>query len=123
VARPAYKIHIATSVLERGGLIGIGGAVHDTLGIGLGRELVTFSTTLGTSIEQNIFNAELTAIASALDQLPQTLLRRHIIISTSNLSAIKAIGQPKQQLGQLYISAIYSAIRNLRMGGNSLAIT
>lgn len=65
--RAAYEICITTSALERGGIIGVGGTVHDTLGIGLAREPHTFSTTIGTSSEQNTFVAELAAIALALE--------------------------------------------------------
>jgi hypothetical protein len=88
-------ILIATSSSERRGMVGMGGAIHDTLGNTPNREPVMYSVTLGTRAEQNPYTAELAAIAMATRCLPPYLLSGQITIFTSNQAALLAVSQPK----------------------------
>lgn len=44
-------------------MVGMGGVIHDTLGIVKGKESITYSVTLGTRTEQNPYTAELAIMA------------------------------------------------------------
>lgn len=122
VANPTEGILIATSSSERRGMVGMGGAIHDTLGNTPNGELVIYSVTLGTRAEQNPYTAELAAIVMAMRCLPPRLLRRQITIFTSNQAALLAVSQPKHQSGQASIGQVYKAVRTLREGGNRVLI-
>jgi hypothetical protein len=115
-------IRIATSSSARKGRVGMGGAIHDTLGITTGREPITYSATLGARTEHNPYTAELAAIAMAIEQLPLHLVGRQITIVTSNQGALLATSQPKHQSGQASIEKIYESIGRLRKGGNSVSM-
>lgn len=115
-------IQIATSSSGRRGIVGIGGAIHDGLGIVTGREPIIYSCTLGTRAEQNPYTAELTAIAVAIKRLPLHLVGRQITIMSSNLGALLTTSQPRQQSGQTSIEEIYKGASALRNGGNSISI-
>jgi hypothetical protein len=84
IANTTRGIRIATSSSARKGIVGIGGAIHDTLGIATGREPITYSVTLGTRTEQNPYTAELAAMAMAMKRLPLHLVGRQITIISSN---------------------------------------
>ena len=51
---------------ERRGMVGMGGAIYDTLSNTLNSEAVTYSITLGLRVEQNLYTAELAAISMAI---------------------------------------------------------
>ena len=122
-ANSTQGILIATSSSERRGVVGMGGAIRDTLSNMLNREPVIYSVTVGTRAEQNPYTAELGAIAMAMKCLPPGLLGRQITILTSNQVALLAVSQPKQQSSQTSIAQVYDAFRKLRQGGNGVRIT
>jgi ribonuclease HI len=122
VANTIGGIRIATSSSERKGVVGIGGAIHDTLGIVTSREPMTYSVTLGARTEQNPYTAELAAIAMAMKHLPPHLVGRQITIFASNQGALLAASQPRHQSGQTSIEEIYEVARTMRKGGNSISM-
>jgi endonuclease/exonuclease/phosphatase family metal-dependent hydrolase/ribonuclease HI len=122
IANTICGIRIATTSSARKGIVGMGGAIHDTLGIVTGREPITYSVTLGTRTEQNPYTAELTAMAMAMKRLPLRLVGRQITIITSNQGALLAASRPRHQSGQSSIEEIYEAARTLRKGGNSISL-
>jgi hypothetical protein len=122
VANITGGIRIATSSSERKGVVGMGGAVHDTLGIRTSREPTTYSVTLGARTEQNPYTAELAAMAIAIKHLPPHLVGRQITIFASNQGSLLAASQPRHQSGQTSIEEIYEIIRMLRKGGNSISM-
>jgi ribonuclease HI len=121
-ANSTHGIQIATSSSERRGIVGMGGAIYDTLSNEPNRKPVTYSTTLGLRTEQNPYTAELAAIAMAMRYPPPSLIGRQITIFTSNQSALLAIGQPKHQSGQANIREVYQAASALRIRGNHILI-
>jgi len=90
VANTIRDIRIATSSSTRKGIAGLGGAIHDTLGITTGRGSIIYSVALGPRNEQNPYTAELVAMAMAMKRLPQCLVRRQITIITSNQGTLLA---------------------------------
>jgi hypothetical protein len=99
VAKTIRGIRITTSSSARKGIVRMGGAIHDTLGMVTGREPITYSVTLGARTEQNPYTAELVAMAMAMKRLPQHLVGRQITIITSNQGALLATSQPRHQSG------------------------
>jgi hypothetical protein len=99
IANTTCGIRFATSSSARKGIIRIGAAIYDTLGIETGREPITYSVTLGARTEQNPYTAELAAMAMALKRLSQHLVGRQTSIITSNLGALLATSQPRHQSG------------------------
>jgi hypothetical protein len=95
IANTIRGIRIATSSSVRKGIVGIGGAIHDSLGIVTGREPITYSATLGTRTEQNPYTAELAAMVMAMKRLPLHLVGRQITIISSNQGALLATSQPR----------------------------
>jgi hypothetical protein len=61
IANTICGIRITTSSSARKGIVRIGGAIHDTLGIVTGREPTIYSVTLGVRTEQDPYTAELAA--------------------------------------------------------------
>ena len=118
-ANSTHGILIATSSSERKGIVGMGGAIHDTLSNEPNQKPITYSVTLGTRTEQNPYTAELAAMAMALRRLPPSLGGRQITIFTSNQAALLAVGQPKHQSGQASIKEVYRASSTLRTRGSS----
>ena len=57
-------------------MVGMGGVVYDTHSNTPNREAVTYSITLGPRAEQNLYTAELVAIAMAIRCLPPDLQGR-----------------------------------------------
>jgi ribonuclease HI len=123
IANLTHGIQIATSSSERRGIVGMGGAIYDTLSNMQNGEPITYSVTLGTRTEQNPYTAELAAIAMAIRCLPLFLVGRQITIFTSSQSALLAISQPRNQSGQISIGQIYDAARTLRKRGNRVFIS
>jgi ribonuclease HI len=121
-ANATQGICIATSSSGRKGMVGMGGAIYDTLGIVTRREPITYAVTLGARTEQNPYIAELAAMARAMGHLPQHLVGREITIFTSNLGALLAASQPRHQSGQASIEEMYNAARALRKGSNSISL-
>jgi hypothetical protein len=119
IAISTQGIQIATSSSGRRGMVGMGGAVYDTLS---NREATTYSVTLGPRAEQNLYTAELAAISTAIRCLPPDLQGRHITIFSSNQAALLALSQPKQQSGQISITQIYNTARTLRQRSNRVLI-
>src|SRR2546429_1924682 len=64
-ASSTQGIVIATSSSERSGMVGMGGAIRDTLNHRLNGKPTTYSITLGERTEQNPYTAELASIALA----------------------------------------------------------
>ena len=122
VANSIRGIRIVTSSSARRGVVGMGGAIHDTLGIVTGREPITYSVTLGARTEQNPYTAELAAIAIAIKRLPLYLVGRQITVVTSNQGALLATNQPRHQSGQTIIEEIYESAHILRKGDNSISM-
>lgn len=103
-------------------MVGMGGVIHDTLGIGTGREPITYSVSLGARTEQNPYTAELAAMEMAMKRLPLHLVGRQITIISSNQGALLATSQPRHQSGQTSIAEIYEVASALRKGGNSISM-
>ncbi|KAL6405411.1 hypothetical protein AUP68_11165 [Ilyonectria robusta] len=59
-------ILVATSASEKAGRVGMGGIVRDTLGNRPGQVVARYSITIGSRDDQNVYTAELEAIAMAL---------------------------------------------------------
>ena len=77
-------------------MVGMGGAIYDTLS---NREATIYLVTLGPRAEQNLYTAKLAAILMATGCLPPDLQGRQITIFSSNQAALLALSQPKQQSG------------------------
>ena len=122
IANTTPSIRIATSSSARKGMVEMGGAIHDSLGIVTGREPITYSVTLAARTEQNPYTAELAAMAMTMKRLSQHLVGRQITIITSNQGALLATSQPRHQSGQSSIDEIYKVARTLRKGGNSISM-
>ncbi|KAM4066664.1 reverse transcriptase [Hirsutella rhossiliensis] len=86
VMRPEVPedITIATSSSQRKGKVGLGGVVRDASRDNADEVLASYSVTLGSSDEQNVYTAGLEAIAMAL----------------SNRAVLQVIGRPRQQSGK-----------------------
>jgi hypothetical protein len=121
-AKATQGVCIATSSSGRKGMVGMGRAIYDTLGLVSRREPITYAVTLGPKTEQNPYIAELATMAMAMRCLPHHLVGRQITIFTSNLGALLAASQPRHQLGQASIEELYNAAHALRKGGNSISL-
>jgi hypothetical protein len=119
-ARRLDGIVIATCSSQREGMVGMGGVVRDTALNNADELAASYSVTLGSREELNLYMAELRAIEMALRCMPSGLYRRSIAVMTSNRSALEAIRRPRQQSGQQIIRQIYKHIERLEDGGNSL---
>jgi hypothetical protein len=62
-AKATQEVCVATSSSGRKGMVGMGGAIYDTLGIVTRREPITYAVTLGARTKQNPYIAELAAMA------------------------------------------------------------
>lgn len=87
---------VATGSSEKNGMVGIGGIGRDTLFSMTSETVANYYVTLGIREEQNLYTAELAAIAKALENLPAGVCCRHITIVTRNQSALAVIKQPRQ---------------------------
>ena len=116
----ACGIRIMTSSSKRRGIVGIGGALHNTLSIVTGREPITYSVTLGARTELNPYVAELAAIAMATKRLPPSKKTDHYLHKQSRSPAYSE--PTKTPIRATYIEEIYEAARILRKGGNSISI-
>jgi hypothetical protein len=76
-------------------MVGIGAAIHDTFGNRSDREAATYSVMLGTRTEQNLYTAELAAIAIVLRCLLLYIVGRQVTILTSSQAVLLAVSQPK----------------------------
>lgn len=121
-AKATHGVCIATSSSGRRGMVGMGGAIYDSLGIVTRREPVTYAVTLGSRMEQNPYVAELAAMAMAMRCLPRHLVGRQITIFTSSRGALLSASQPKHQSGQASIEELYKAAQVLRKGGSSISL-
>ncbi|KAG7001626.1 hypothetical protein FocnCong_v011512 [Fusarium oxysporum f. sp. conglutinans] len=115
-AKAGWAVRIATSSFARNDLVGMGVTIARA-----GKIIETFSVTLGTTEEHNLYTAELVAIARGLRYLPE-MKYRVIVILTSNRSAAQAISNPRQQSGQGQIREIYDAIEKLKGDGNRVRL-
>ena len=104
-------------------MVGMRGAIRDTLNHRLNGKPTTYSITLGERTEQNPYTAELASIALAIRCLPPGIQGRQITIFTSNQAALLAVSQPQHQSGQVSIGQLYDAVHTLRKRGNCFLIT
>jgi hypothetical protein len=121
-ARDAQGIVVATSSSEKNGIVGIGGAIHDTTtGTPDIAPTATYTATLGPRDRLNPYFAELIAISTALRNLATLPIRNRVInILSSNLSALQVINHPMQQSGQTYINQIYKSVGKLTDQDNQI---
>ncbi|KAL9563893.1 hypothetical protein ACKAV7_011928 [Fusarium commune] len=118
LAKVEWVVRIVTSSSARNDLVGMGGTVRTPVSVArAGKIIKNFSVTLGMREEHNPYAAELAAIASRLNCLPE-MKYRVVMILTSNRSAAQSIGNPRQQSGQGHIRRIYDAVGKLREDGN-----
>jgi ribonuclease HI len=120
MANKATGIVIATSSSIKKGRVGISGSAQDTLFNRTGEAVLKYAVAIGTREEQNLYTAELAAIAMALENLPAGICHRHITVITRSQSALAAIRQPRQQSGQGIIRQIYELARLHQQRGNSI---
>ena len=99
-----WAVRIAVSSSARNGVVGIRGAISIQ-----SNETQSFSVTLGKREEQNLYSAELAAMAEALSRLPK-LRFRNIVLITRNKAAVLTLRAPRQQSGQGYISQFYKTV-------------
>jgi hypothetical protein len=112
IANSLGDVRIATSASSRSGVVGIGITIYNTPST-KGAPSVTLSTTLGAQTEQNLYTAELAAIAKAISCVLLSLPRGQIVIVSSNQAVLKAISKPHHQSGQSDLCQIYKMIRLL----------
>jgi hypothetical protein len=86
------------------------------------RKFALQSITLAKRAEQNLYTAELSAIANGLLFLPQWLTGQVIAIFTNNLGAALSLRQPRQQSGQEEIASIYESSKSLRQRENKIMV-
>ncbi|KAJ5672991.1 hypothetical protein N7507_002118 [Penicillium longicatenatum] len=79
----------------------------------------TISITLGARAEQNLFSAELAAMAHMLGMVVG-LKDYRITLLTSNKAAVLTLRNPRQQSGQEFICRMYQLMRRLRRNGNQI---
>ena len=123
IARDAHGIVVATCSSEKNGIVGMGGAICDTITTGSSDKaaIATYTATLGLRDRLNIYFAEIIAVATALRNLSAlTLKNRLITVLSSNLSLLQVINSPKQQSGQSYICQIYESTHRLQERGNQV---
>jgi hypothetical protein len=94
----------------------------DTFGIVQNGEPFRYSVTLGRRTEQNLYMAELAAIAATVKRLPLDLMGRQITIFSNNQAALLAVIQPQQQSGQTSIRQIYDTTQASKKGGNRVRV-
>lgn len=99
-------------------MVGMGGAIYDTLGIVTRREPTTHAVTLGVRTEQNPYGAELAAMALTMRYFPHHLVGRQITVYTSNRGTLHSASQPKHQSGLASIEELYNAVHAARKRGN-----
>jgi hypothetical protein len=108
---------VATCSLEKNGIVGMGGAICDTITTGSSDKaaIATYIVTLGPRNQLNIYFAEIIAIATTLRNLSAIPLKNRVItVLSSNLSLLQVINNPKQQSGQSYIRQIYKSTNKLQ---------
>jgi hypothetical protein len=121
IARDAQGIVVATCSSEKNGIVGMGGAICDTITTGSSDKdaIATYTVTLGPRDRLNIYFADIIAVATALRNLSALPLRNRVItVLSSNLSLLQVINNPKQQSGQSYICQIYESTNKLHEMGN-----
>jgi ribonuclease HI len=121
-AKEKTGLIITTSCSQKNNLVGIGFTIN-TNTHGTQSRPIKHHITIGTSSDQNPFTGELQAISKALAALPQDTHRQQITIFSSNLAAIQAITQPKQQSGQESLKEIYQSARHLITNKNAITIS
>ncbi|KAJ3454575.1 hypothetical protein MRS44_013175 [Fusarium solani] len=97
IASRMEGILVATSASERAGRVGMRGIVRDTLGSRPGEAVARYSITIGSGDDQNVYAAELEAIAMALRCMPDALQHRQLTVMTSSRSTLEVIARPQQQ--------------------------
>jgi hypothetical protein len=118
LAHGGASVRIAASSSAQNGVVGIGGAIEIQASPKSDLTAETFST-LGTRTYQNPYSGELSAMATALSQLPR-LRYRNIVLLTRSKSAALTIRQPRQQSGQEQVRRIYEVVRALQREGNTM---
>ncbi|KAM6514322.1 hypothetical protein FALCPG4_18909 [Fusarium falciforme] len=111
-------ILVATSASEKAGRVGMGGIVRDTPGNRPGQVVARYSIMIGSRDDQNVYTAELEAIAMALRCMPDGLQHRQVTIMTSSRSALQVIARPQQQSGQCTVHEIHRHAERLQKSGN-----
>ncbi|KAI5456127.1 hypothetical protein BGZ63DRAFT_96006 [Mariannaea sp. PMI_226] len=111
-------ILVATSASEKAGRVGMGGIVRDTLGNRSGQVLARYSIMIGSRDDQNVYTAELEAIAMALRCMPDGIQHRQSTVMTSSRSAVQVIARPQQQSGQYTVQEIHRHTGRLQKSGN-----
>jgi DNA-binding protein H-NS len=121
IARDTHGIVVETCSSEKNGIVGIGGAICDTITTGSSDKaaIATYTVTLGPRDRLNIYFAEIIAVATALRNLSALPLQNRVItVLSSILSLLQVINSPKQQSGQSYIRQIYESTNKLHETGN-----
>jgi ribonuclease HI len=80
-------ILVSTSASGKAGRVGIGGIVRDTLSSRPDEVVARYSRMIGSRDDQNVYTAELEAIAMALRCMPDGLRHWQLTIMTSSRSA------------------------------------
>jgi ribonuclease HI len=118
---PGVSLQVAVSSSARNGLVGFGVAIKKQPPRYRKLKLKTFSTTLGTRLEQNPFSAELAALAHTLNMLVG-LKDYRITLLTSNKAAALTMRNPRQQSGQEFVCQSYKSMKRLQRNGSHVNI-
>ncbi|OQE09714.1 hypothetical protein PENFLA_c100G00312 [Penicillium flavigenum] len=118
---PGGLMQIATSSSALNELVGFGMAIERQPPRYRKLKLKTLSVTLGARTEQNLFSAELAAMAHALNMVVG-LKDYRITLLTSNKAAALTLRNPRQQSGQEFVCELYKLMRKLRRNGNQVNI-
>ncbi|KAI1828919.1 transcriptional regulator family: Zinc finger, CCHC-type [Penicillium roqueforti] len=119
--RAGVYMQIAVSSSARNELVGFGVAIEKQPPRYRKLKLKTLSVTLGARAEQNLFSAELAAMAHALNMVVGLKYYR-ITLLTSNKAAALTLRNPRQQSGQEFVYQLYKLMRKLRRNGNQINV-
>ena len=116
--RAAY---IAVSSSARNGMVGFGAAIRTRKHVGDAPTVETLSSTLGPRTEQNLYVAELAAMAHAFGHLPRRKYHS-ITLLTRNKAAVLTLRNPRNQSGQEHICNIYKSIAKLKVKCDKITV-
>ena len=113
-----FQIVITTSFSVRKNWVRIGVTIQGLLPPG--NPPITLAQITGWRYEQNLYFAELAAIAQGVQSLSAFTVSRQITILSCNQGALLALSSSKQQSEQTSLREIYDTVWELRTRGNTV---